>query len=231
MSKNSIRGYVVLGILLVLFSVISFAVPFEKEGTFWIAYFFGIIAIAFQIYVFKVAFEKGEGAKSKFYGFPIARVGLIYLIVQVVLSLVEMIVAGVIPVWVAIVINVFPIAFAIIGCITVEVMRDEIERQDVELKKDTNNMRELQSISYSFISLCKDEGTKKMLEGLAEDFKYSDPVSSAKTKDIENELKVLLAEANKELVDDNIPVVRELIIKVKSILVERNRVCKLNKSN
>ena len=67
MGKNEIRGYIVDAILLIVFSVIAFAAPFAKTGVFWMAYLFGVIAIAYQIYVFKISFDQGEDVKSKFY--------------------------------------------------------------------------------------------------------------------------------------------------------------------
>ena len=79
MGKNEIRGYIVDAIVFIIFSVISFAPPFHKAGVFWLAYIFGVIAIVYQIYVFKISFSQGDDVKSKFYGFPIARVGVIYL--------------------------------------------------------------------------------------------------------------------------------------------------------
>ena len=94
MGKNEIRGYIVDAILLIVFSVIAFAAPFAKTGVFWMAYLFGVIAIAYQIYVFQISFNQGDDVKSKFYGFPIARVGVIYLAVQLVLSLIEMCLAA-----------------------------------------------------------------------------------------------------------------------------------------
>ena len=36
MEKNKVRGYVAIGVLLVLITVIAFAVPFSKTATFWI---------------------------------------------------------------------------------------------------------------------------------------------------------------------------------------------------
>ena len=82
MNKTSTKGYIVLGLIFVVFTVIAFAAPFNKTGVFALAYIFGVIAIAYQIYVFKISFTAGGDAKSKFYGFPIAKVGVIYLLAQ-----------------------------------------------------------------------------------------------------------------------------------------------------
>ena len=115
MGKNEIRGYIVDAIVFIIFSVISFAPPFHKTGVFWLAYIFGVIAIVYQIYVFKISFSQGDDVKSKFYGFPIARVGVIYLGIQLVISLIEMCLAAIIPVWVTIIIYMLPIAFGLVG--------------------------------------------------------------------------------------------------------------------
>ena len=229
MSKNGKRGYAVLAILLVVFSVISFAVPFTKNEVFFMAYIFGVIAIAFQIYVFHISFQHGEGAKSKFYGIPIVNIGWYYLSVQLILSALEMGIAYFLPTWIAIVVNIVPISLALIGCIAAEVMRDEIERQDVQLKKDVSNMRVLQSMSASFVGMCSDEERKKQLQNLADEFKYSDPVSSEDTKELESELQQMMKELQTTIIDDDMVTVNVLCLKILAGLNERNRICKLGK--
>lgn len=229
MNKNESRGYIIDAILFVVFSVIAFAAPFSMTGTFWLGYIFGVIAIAYQIYVFKISFKDGEDAKSKFYGFPIARIGVVYLIAQLFVSLVEMIVAKHFPAWLAIIINVILLAIVLLGCIAADVMRDEIVKQDVELKKDVSNMRALQSMTASFVGMCQDTDTKKLLQELADDFKYSDPVSSDDTSGMESELKFMANEIQRALVDGDLKAVNGFCVRAKSMLAERNRVCKLGK--
>lgn len=51
MKKNSTKGYVILGILFALISIIAFAVPTVKTATFWIAYVFTAAAFAAQIII------------------------------------------------------------------------------------------------------------------------------------------------------------------------------------
>lgn len=229
MGKNEIRGYIIEAIIFVVFTLVVFAPPFRKTSVFWLAYIFGVIAIVFQIYVFKISFSNGDGVRSKFYGFPIARVGVIYLAIQLVLSLIEICLASIIPVWVAIILNILPLAFALIGCIAAEVMRDEIVRQDITLKKDVSNMRALQSLSLSLVGLCQDESLKADLQKLADEFKYSDPVSSDQTKGFEIELMNQLNELQKAVIDGDSHVVSELAKREISALAERNRLCSLNK--
>lgn len=229
MSKNKVRGYVTLAVLLVVLSVIAFAAPFAKTAVFWLAYVFAGIAIVYQIYVFRISFSDEGDVKSKFYGFPIVRVGVIYLIVQLVFSLLEMAFAAIFPVWVAVIVNVFPIAFAVVGCIAADIVRDEIARQDGQLKKDVSNMRALQSMSAALVGQCNDVDLKETIQNVADEFKFSDPVSSEQTKDLEQELQSQMNEIQNAIVDGDSASVKILCGKILGSLAERNRICALNK--
>ena len=230
MSKNRLRGYITLAVLLAVFSVVAFAAPFSKTAVFWLAYVFGVFAIAYQIYVFQISFAEGGSVKSKFYGFPIARIGMLYLTAQLIISLLEMILAALLPVWAAVIVNVFPIAFAVVGCIAADVVRDEITRQDVQLKKDVSNMRALQSMSAALAGQCNEADIKEIVRNMADEFQFSDPVSSEQTKDLEQELQNQMNEIQKALVDGDLAAVKTLCGKILGSLAERNRLCALNKS-
>jgi len=73
LNEKEKKGLVVLALLFVVYTLIVLAVPFAKGGMFWLTYLFTAAAFGVQAYVFKLSFEKEAGAKSKFYGFPIAQ--------------------------------------------------------------------------------------------------------------------------------------------------------------
>ena len=175
MTKNASRGVITLAILLAVFSVIAFVIPFPKNTVFWIAYVCGVFAILFQLYIFKSSFGKKD-ARSRFYGFPIARLGIYYLVIQLVVSIIEIALSKFLPTWVVILINVLILAVALIGCITTETMRDEIAAQDVKLKKSVSSMRELQSLTASLVNQTNDAELKKSLQKVADEFRYIEPV-------------------------------------------------------
>ncbi|MCH5188313.1 MAG: hypothetical protein J1F63_07900 [Oscillospiraceae bacterium] len=229
-NKTQIRGLIVLAIIAVMYSVVVFAVPFAKNTvTFWFSYMFTLAAIGAQYYVMKTAFSKGKDAKSKFYGFPIAKIGVTYLIVQLVLGLLFMALAAYVPVWLPIVLYVVILGVSAIGFIAADVTRDEIERQDMKLKKDVSNMRALQSLSSSMVGLCTNDETKKAVQDLMEEFRFSDPVSSEQTKELEEELMHQLQDAQKAIIDEDNAAVKVLCARIKNTLTERNRLCALNK--
>ncbi len=228
MSKNTTRGIISLVILLAVFSAIAFVIPFEKTTVFWIAYFCGVLAILFQVYIFYSSFGK-ENARSRFYGFPIARLGIYYLVIQLAVSIAEIALAKFIPAWVVIIINLIILAFALIGLITTETMRDEIVKQDNKLKKSVSNMRELQSISATLVDQTCDAKLKGLLKKVAEEFRYSDPISSEKTSELETDMKKQLDNLQQAVTEGDTANARELCEKLLGRLRERNRICSVNK--
>lgn len=228
MSKNTTRGIITLVILLAVFSVIAFVIPFPKNTMFWVAYACGVFAILFQLYIFKSSFGK-EDARSRFYGFPIARLGIYYLVIQLIASIAEIALSKFLPVWAVVIINVLILAFALIGCITTETMRDEIAKQDVKLKKSVSNMRELQSISSTLVGQCNDEEMKKALQKLADEFRYSDPLTSEKTEELEVDMHSRIGDLQQAITDGDIEGAKALCGKLLECLRERNRICSLNK--
>ena len=87
MQKRQKQLAAILAIVAVVFTVAVFLIPFPKDGVFWIAYAAEIIALALQILFFKAAFDNDEELKSKVLGFPVIRVGYLYLGIQTVVSL------------------------------------------------------------------------------------------------------------------------------------------------
>lgn len=229
MKKNRNRFYIFLLIILAVFSLVAFTAPFARTQIFWIAYLFVFLADALQIYIFHVSFAGGSDAKSRFYGFPIAKIGAVYLAAQLVASLIEMAAAVIVPVWAAVIINVGLLVAALVGCIAGNAMKEEIVRQDTQLEGKVSNMRALQSLSAALVGECSDPDMKETLRQMAERFKFSDPISSEETKELEEDLQKQLDEIQRAVIDKDNGAVKELCARILSVLNERNRICILNK--
>ena len=227
MTKNASRGLIILAIVLAVFSLIAFAVPFAHTAVFWIAYGCVLVAVLFQLYIFKISFE-GD-AKSRFYGFPIARLGIYYLVAQLILSVVEMALAGLIPAWPAVIVNALALAVALIGCITAETMRDEIVQQDGKLKKNVSAMRELQSMAASMVGQCDNEEMKSIVKKIADELRFSDPVTSEITQELEKEMFNQMKEIQQAIVEKDADAIKALSIRIVDNLAERNRICSISK--
>jgi len=67
------------------------------------------------------------------------------------------------------------------------------------------------------------------LQKLADEFRYSDPVSSEKTQELEEDMKVQLGDIQQALVEGDFDGAKKLCGKLMGSLAERNRVCSVSK--
>ena len=221
MKKNSTKGYVILGILFALVSIIAFAVPTIKTATFWIAYVFTAAAFAAQIIIWNKALGKEE-LKSKFLGFPVVHIGIVYAIIQTVAFAVFLFVPT-LPAWSAIVVCSFIAGVSAVCMISADAGRNEIERVEAKVQKKVFYIRELQTDIELLAGAETDTDTKTALTQLAEKIRFSDPMSNEQLTDLENKISAKVLElktaANKV----------EIITEIISLLNERNKKCRILK--
>lgn len=222
MKKNSTKGYVILGILFALVSIIAFAVPTVKTATFWIAYVFTVAAFVAQIGIWKTALCKEETLKSKFLGFPVVHIGIVYAILQVTAFAAFMFVPT-LPVWSATVVCSVIAGVSAVCMISADTGRNEIERVEAKVQKKVFYIRELQADIELLADNESDAVVKTVLTQLAEKIRFSDPMSNEQLADLENKISTKVAElkttSNK----------LEIITELNSLLDERNKKCKILK--
>ena len=226
MKKDAVRGVVVLGVLLVLYILIAFLIPFVHTATFWVSFVFTLIAFGVVAASIYIAFVKNPDAKSRFYGFPIAKIGVIYGAVQLAAGLVLMALAAIVPAWIAVLVYAVALGAAVIGLVSAEAVVSEIHVQDAKLKNNVALMRSLQSKINQIAAQSEDKGIK----ALAEEFRYCDPVSSDALAEIERDLAAVVDELQAAVVDGDGEATDKLCRKAAATLAERNRLCKLNKN-
>ena len=226
MKKDTLRGIVVLAVLLILYVLIAFTIPFAHTATFWVSIMFTLTAFGVVAASIYIAFVKKPDAKSRFYGFPIARIGVLYGGTQLIASLIIMALAQWTPWWIPVLVYSIGMGAAVIGLVAADAVVEEIQTQDVKLKKDVSLMRSLQSKISQLASQTDDAAIK----ALAEEFRYSDPVSSEAMADAEADLVAAVNELQSAFVDGDQEVTAQLCRKISALLAEHNRLCKLNKN-
>ena len=226
MKKDTIRWVVGLGVLLVLYILVAFLIPFVHTATFWVSFVFTLVAFGVVAASMYIAFVKNPDARSRFYGFPIAKIGVIYGAVQLIAGIIFMALAAYAPVWAAVLVYAIALGAAVIGLISAEAVVSEIHAQDNKLKKDVSLMRSLQSKVNQIAAQSENADVK----ALADEFRYSDPVSNDAIADAEADLAAVVDELQSAYVDGDGEAVAKLCRKASALLAERNRLCKLNKT-
>lgn len=223
-TKNKGMSLAVVSIIMAVFNVAAFVIPFAKSGGFWVGYIFATLAILLTAAVGLFALGR-EGIKSKFYGVPLVLVVWPYLIVQVIVSLLEMAIPA-IPFKYEIVLNFVLLAVCLIGFISASMGKEEIERIDAAVKEKVFYIKSLQVDVETLAVKTQDEPFKKALMALAETIKYSDPMSSPKLASLEN-----IIEGKVRMLSDNADSESSIAIcdELQQLLAERNRKCKIMK--
>lgn len=225
-NKSIILVYTIAAVIYILTFAI---VPFPKNSAAaWISFLFTVLAFGASFGITQKAFYCDAPIISKVYGYPIFRIGIIYLTVQVVFSLIILI-AGFfvkVPYWVALLPSFVFLGLAAIGFIATDNVRDMVEKIDEDTKTATKTVELFNMDIASIIDLYENTEVKKDLEALAENLRFSDPVSSDATKDIENRIDELLAKLKNITNPDESKVI---IKQLTNAVNERNRICKANK--
>lgn len=223
------KAVIILVVIAAVFSVIAFAVPFPKGGVFWTAYIAEIVALALQIPIFKMAFDGADTPKSKFLGFPVFRVGYIYLSVQTVLSLALFALGFTpMPTWVAVVLCVIVLGAALVSSIAAKIARKQVTLTEQKQTSATAYMTSLRTRSAQLVNKAGDTKLKTALERLAENIQYSDPVSSPATADSEAALDAAFKQLETAVSTNNTNA-EELCRRVQIALDDRNAACKAGK--
>lgn len=222
MKKNSSKGHLILGILFILISVIAFAVPAAKTATFWISYAFTVVAFAAQIIIWKAALGRSKSLKSKFLGFPVIHIDIVYLVVQII-ALGIFLFIPTLPIWSAVVVCVVIAGVSAVCMIASDVDRSEIDRVSAKVQEKTFYIKQLQVDVELLASAETDVATKSALIQLAEKIRYSDPMSDEQLADTEDQIIAKIAELKSST--DKAEIINEL----NSLLDERNRKIKILK--
>ena len=225
-SKNTV--IITYAVIAVMYAVIFFAIPFERNATTWIAFSFGLVSIIAGVIVAFIAFDKGENLKSKVYGLPMFRLGYYYTAVQLILSI-GLFIAELfidLPSWISLIFSVLLLGVFIIGVVAVDNVRDIVEHQETKSVVNTQVMESFAREIGSIVRKSTDSDVTRELEKLAEQFKYSDPVSNDNTKNIDVKIGEKLGLLKEKINSDDCSM---LIKEINALLADRNTICKANK--
>lgn len=231
MNKKNKSIIAVYGILAFIYLIAFVIIPFPKNAASWISFVFTLVSFVLSLGVTLYVFGKDDEMTSKFYGFPIFKIAYMYPLVQFIVGVVICLIAAfvAVPYWVALILSLVILGVSAIGVIATDNARDIVEQTEAESERVTKATKMFNLNIASVLDLCTEPSVKIELEKLAESFRFSDPVSSDATEDIEStimekleNLKISISSSDS---DENIAKITEL----KNLLAERNRICKMNK--
>ncbi|MCD7919557.1 MAG: hypothetical protein LUG45_05690 [Clostridiales bacterium] len=230
--KPSQRSVLIWAIVLVVCNLVAFVIPFQKTGVFWLSDGFLVISLLFLFAAERIAMKNAETATSKFYGWPILRVGSGYAsavlgcaVVFVALS----VLLPQLPLWIPLVVYILLTGGAAIGLISAETTRSYVEEQDQKVATSTDFMRWFYGQVVALSSQAEDTALTGDLQRLAEEIRYSDSVSSAATKEMEDKIYGEVSSLGSVLSGGDTVAAGRLCQQISRDLKSRNALCKANK--
>ena len=126
--KNILRTVVIWMVALAAYNVIVWLLPVEHTSTFIVPYVFTMITFFLPLGVAVLTFGRPTPMKSKFLGYPLFHIAMVVLVLQLIVGLFFMLLAESIGITLPLIIHVILLAVGLIGMISGDVGRGEIQR-------------------------------------------------------------------------------------------------------
>lgn len=225
---SAIAVHLIIALTLTLLFVL---IPFDKQAVSWIAYAFAMVALVGNLAIDWVAFRNAKTLKSKLYGFPIFRLGIIYVCTQLAVSIVFIVVGAFVkvPFWASLLASLLLVALTAIGTIVGDNLHDTLEHIEEKGADSTKRFVALQNRALDINDKCVNSDLKDIMQELVEKFKYGDPVSSDATKEIEDDIAEQLAILDGLVAAGDAEKAIESIKAILNLLSSRSRLCKSGK--
>jgi hypothetical protein len=221
----------VYAIAMLVYVVLATIIPFSKPPASWVAFAFTVLAFIFGVAISIWAFDKGRSLVSKFYGFPVFRIGFLYTIVQILISILIFAVGAFVnlPYWIGLSISILLLGVALVGVIITDNARDYVDDVDAKSEKSTKTLARFNIDIADILDTCSNSELYEPLKKLNEKFKYSDQVSSPATEEKEEEIKQEIENLKNIINNESAEIVIDKIKLISNLLSSRNRVCEARK--
>ncbi len=228
MNKKFKSLIAVYAIIFVLFNILFFVIPFTKSTVIWLMYVFTIVSVVLGFGITVFAFKNDEDLRSKVYGYPVFRVGIIYTLLQLAVFFILCIINSLVhvPIWIGAVLGSILLAVALIGVIITDNVRDIVEAIDIKTEQKIKTITLFKLDISSLAGKCTDSDTRKKLLKLSDELRYSDPVSSDELAQAEHNIKAGIEELAVMLESGDKAKTEQKIEKISTMLADRNRRCK-----
>jgi len=223
---------VVYPLILIVLAVAFFLLPFEKTAAGFVALGFTALAIVIALVFSAKTAKKADTTRKAFYAAPVIKAATVYMAVQIIIGIILCAISAFVElsVWISLAVCLVWFAAAIGGLVASNATKKAIAPIETETEVKIRNTTEFRIDMVSVFEACRSDEIRRELEKLADDFKYSDPISSPETLEIEKKIASEIADLAKKVEADKVEKAREGIRTVRNLLSERNRICKAYKT-
>lgn len=222
--KNKSLSVVIALIVLVVLNIAAFLLPLPHTITFWVGYCYSILAVLVLLGCTMFLFD-AQNQQRMFLRFPLASIAWWYFCLQIAASVWEISNIAV-SYKMALIINSCLAGLFALALLASKTAGEYIETKDAEIAQKVNYLKNVQLLLSSVKT--NDESLSDKIKALAEDFRFSDPMSHSSLGALEAEIESEISALKANIGD--IEKAEKMIESISDLLKERNQRCRMLKS-
>jgi len=209
-------------ILLIVFDILAFVIPFNRNEVFIVNLLFVNISIILNMLFIIIKEKNKRNSSIKFLNLSILNFNYIYIFISIIIF----IIFSIIPIqkiWIPLILNIIILLIVIFISISMNTSIEYIETLDKKVKENKKYLNLIQLEVELIFQRETNLDKKNKLKELIDVIKYSDPMSVEEVKELENDISNKIAVLKKSDSDF------KLIDEIKELLIERNKKIKILK--
>ena len=177
----------------IIINAIIVLVPFEKTGNLIVAWAGTVLMFLIGGVVLKVAMGKrSERSEAYLIGQKLLKTACLLVGIQLLVLLAVALLGNGLPFWAVMLIEIILILVSILVLIRKDMARDTVRKIEKDISTSTADVKSLRVKAEALCSTIDDPENAKALQQLADELRYTDPVSNDATAPYESRLDTLL---------------------------------------
>lgn len=215
-------------LIILLYNVLYYLIPFNKTAAIWLTY--GFFHLASVITVLITIALNLINPKQRLTSLVIFFIKNAYFVLQIILTIIIILISLVvnIPFLLVLILQIVLLVVNLILLYIGFLSKTKMDNLDLATIKNESFLKEFKNTLEDYNETLNEGVVKNSLLKLIDNVRYSDPVSNEATAMVENEINQLLPKLKESKAqEETIAVIDQL----NSLLSKRNRLCKENKTN
>lgn len=227
LNKKSIMLGTILAIVFVAYNVVVFtSAGFTgNNAVFWTSWIFMILAFVSMAVVGVIMGESGMTLRDWLFGYPIFKHTTIFITSELIVSVIFMLLQDKVSFPLAFVIQFILLCVYLVFAISCFLAKTTIEEVNKNVKDKTIFVRTLRVDVEMLAQKCPDSELKALCQKLAEEIRYSDPMSNEALFELEKDIALAVSECENAISMGNFDAATALCNKATELLAERNKKC------
>lgn len=227
-SKKGKMVGAILAIIFVAYHVTLFAICGFAGHTsvFWVSWVFMLVAFAAITASCVILGQRGLFLRDWLFGFPIIKHSTVYVIAEFLVSCVFIIFEKSIRTGLAFGLQFLLLCVYGVCAVSCFLSKETIDDVHTKVSDKTRFIKLLAVDAKMLVEKCSDPETKEECRKLAEQIRYSDPMSSEALFELEKDLALTVSQCDKAIEAKDFVAAKEFCAKAMLQLSERNKKCK-----